>query len=153
MNPTVQTHIRPMPEISGWQEFLEQGEHYLQAACGGYARRRQVFTPEILYNLVAMAIEKFVMAALMRQGALPYNHTMADLVEALDTVFPGAITDLREQLLALDRHQEICALDTYSIRPPAMDEIPAMLELARRLRERLEHAEARAAEPGAMGNA
>ena len=138
MNTTVQMDIRPMPEISGWQEFLRQGEGYLKTASGGYARRRKIFTPEILYNLVAMAIEKFAMAALMRHGALPYNHTMADLVEAMDALFPDAIDELREGLLALDRYQEICALDSYSIRPPSTEEVPAMLELARRLKQLLD---------------
>ncbi len=153
MNTTVQTDIRPMPEISGWQEFLEQGRGYLKTATRGYGRRRKVFTPEILYNLIAMAIEKFVMAALMRQGTLPYNHTMADLVEAMDALFPDAIEEFREGLLALDHYQEICALDTYSIRPPSMAEIPAMLELAHGLRQRLESTAVRTTSPVGTGNA
>lgn len=33
----------------------------------------RAFTPEIICNLIAMAIEKFVMAVLMRHGALPYK--------------------------------------------------------------------------------
>ncbi|HEB49790.1 MAG TPA: hypothetical protein ENI89_04195 [Desulfobulbus sp.] len=144
----IQTDIRPMPEISGWEEFLEQGEGYLKTATRGYAGRRKIFTPEILYNLIAMAIEKFVMAALMRQGSLPCNHTMADLVEAMEALFPDLIAEFREDLLALDRYQEICALDTFHIRPPSMDEIPAMLDLARHLRNILENAEAQGAPPG-----
>ena len=104
--------------ILGWQDFLYDGEGYLKTAVGAHAKRRQVFTAEILYNLVAMAIEKFVMAALMRHGAMPYNHTMRDLVEAMEATFPGAINDIREGLLQLDAFQQICDLDGFSITSP-----------------------------------
>ena len=73
-----------------------------------------------------MAIEKFVMAALMSHGAMPYNHTMADLVEALEETFPGAVATIRDGLLQLDKYQEICDLEGFSIRPPEMKKIPSI---------------------------
>lgn len=121
--------------IDGWETFFEQGKAFLLTASAAYQKKKKAFTPEILYNIIAMAIEKFVMAALMKHGALPYNHTMKDLVEALDSVFPGMISDLRDQLLAMDKYQEICDVDDYNIRPPSMAEIPGMLVLATRLQE------------------
>ncbi|WP_456473287.1 hypothetical protein [Desulfolithobacter sp.] len=126
--------IRRQP-IDDWEIFLKEGLQYLATARGGHARRPGVFTPEILYNLVTMAIEKFVMAALMFHGTLPFNHTMHDLVEALEQTFPGATDPMREQLLALDRHQEICDLDTWHITPPSGQEITEMIVLAEQVRE------------------
>ena len=82
-----------------------------------------------------MAIEKFVMAALMRHGTLPYNHTMADLVESMEETFPGAIADIREGLLRLDSYQDICDPYEFTIVEIAMDEIPAMLDLAEKLQQ------------------
>lgn len=89
---TTGPELIPLAEIEpirGWEEFLQDGKGFLSTALAGYQKRQQVFTAEILYNIIAMAVEKFVMAALMRHGALPYNHTMADLVEAMETTFPG----------------------------------------------------------------
>lgn len=119
--------------IGGWEDFLKDGEGFLRTAIGAHEKQRKVFTPEILYNIIAMAIEKFVMAALMRHGALPYNHTMKDLVEAMDETFPAAIDDLREGLLKMDQYQDICDLEGFSIIPPEMEEIQGMLEIARKL--------------------
>jgi hypothetical protein len=85
-----------------------------------------------------MAIEKFVMTALMCQGKLPNNHTMKDLVEAMDEAFPGAMLDIRDGLLNLDQYQEICDVDTFNITGPAMEEIPVMLGLADRLQALVE---------------
>ena len=120
--------------IGGWEDFLKDGEGFLRTAVGAYEKRNKVFTSEILYNIIAMAIEKFVMAALMRHGALPYNHTMKDLVEAMDETFPAAIDDLREGLLKMDEYQDICDLDGFRITPPDMEEIPGMLEIGQKLK-------------------
>ncbi|MCF6188816.1 MAG: hypothetical protein L3J49_15230 [Desulfobulbaceae bacterium] len=121
------SEIKTQP-IEGWEDFLHDGEAYLKTAEGAYAKKRAVFTPEILYNIIAMAIEKFVMAALMKYGALPYNHTMGDLVEAMELTFPGALGDIREKILDLDHYQEICDVDAFMIRPPKHEEIAGMLE-------------------------
>ena len=116
--------------IEGWEDFLRDGTGFLRTAKGAYTKGIQAFTPEILYNIIAMAIEKFVMAALMQQGALPYNHTMYDLVEAMEDVFPDRIRDLKEGLLDLDSYQEICDVDSFNITPPAREEIAGMLLIA-----------------------
>lgn len=115
--------------IDGWEDFLDEGRGYLRTAIGAYTKNRAVFTPEILYNIIAMAIEKFVMAALMERGALPYNHTMGDLVEAMEETFPEKIQGLKKSLLAMDSYQEICDVDHFNIVPPEREEISWMLHL------------------------
>ena len=77
--------------ITGWQEFLEEGNQFLATAVNAHAKSKKAFTPEILYNLVAMAIEKLIMALLMKSGNLPYNHTMHDLVEAMVAAAPASL--------------------------------------------------------------
>lgn len=121
--------------IKGWEQYLQEGGQYLNTARRAFARRQQIFTAEILYNLIAMSIEKLVMGALMRSGNLPYNHTMRDLVDAMEEHFPGRLATMKDRLIALDAYQEICDIDTYNIKPPDMDEIPAMLALAEELQE------------------
>ena len=126
--------IKGKPEaIDDWDIFLHDGDAFLKTGLAAHTKGKKAFTPEILYNIVAMAIEKFVMAALMQRGALPYNHTMGDLVEAMDEVFPDAMGDLKNGLLDLDRYQEICDVDTFTVIPPALEEIPNMLALAERM--------------------
>ena len=127
--------IKAVEPIEGWKSFFDEGSAFLKTGIGAYQKNKKAFTPEILYNIVAMAIGKFVMAALMKHGALPYNHTITDLVESLDEVFPGMINEIREQLLDLDRYQEICDIDAFSISPPESDEIPGMLDLGMRMQQ------------------
>jgi len=130
--PTL-TSLTSIIPIQGWQEFLKDGNGYLRTANGAYLNGNKRFTTGILYNIIAMAIEKFVMAALMRHGTMPYNHTMIDLVEAMEDTFPGAIADIRKGLLQLDSYQDICDPYDFTIIEPGWDEIPAMLALATKL--------------------
>ncbi|MDW7771390.1 MAG: hypothetical protein SCH71_00715 [Desulfobulbaceae bacterium] len=126
--------------IRGWQNFLQDGRRYLATASAGYGRRKEIFTPKILYNIIAMSVEKFVMAALMRHGKMPYNHTMTDLVEALEEAFPHAMpADIREGLLNLDTYQDICDPYEFTIMEPGPEDIPFMLELASHLQYLVEY--------------
>lgn len=129
----VEVPLKKMP-IRGWQKFLHEGEAFLKTATAAFDRKKEVFTPEILYNIVAMSIEKFIMAALMQRGALADNHTMRDLVSSMDQVYPGGLDEIRDDLISLDGFQEICDLDSYKRTPPAMEDIPAMLKVASRLK-------------------
>lgn len=123
--------------IKGWQEFLKEGNQFLATANNAYMQRRRAFTTEILYNLVAMAVEKLIMALLMKSGKLPYNHTMHDLVESVDEFLPGEMAGLGEALKAWDGFQDICDIESYSITPPTMEQIGGMLKLALEVQSRI----------------
>lgn len=121
--------------IEGWEDFLRDGTGFLGTAQGAYGKSVKAFTTEILYNVIAMAIEKFVMAALMYRGAMPYNHTMGDLVEAMEGVFCAEIVELKGGLLKMDTFQEICDVDHYKIIPPERGDITWMLVLAEKMKD------------------
>ena len=131
----VSIHGRKERSLDGWQEFLSDGNAFLKTATAAYYQRKKTFTPEILYNIIAMAIEKFVMAAVMHSGDMPENHTMADLLRGLQKVYPDDSMQFERDLLQFDQYQEICDLDAFKIAPPCMQEIPAMLDLAHRLQD------------------
>lgn len=132
-------NLKKVQPIQGWDGFLLEGRAFLKTATAAHAGRRKAFTPEILYNIIAMAIEKFVMAALMHRGTMPYNHTMNDLVEAMEETFPGVMEGVRERLLHFGTYQDICDLDGFRIIPPGMEEIPAMIDLAYEMQTLVDH--------------
>lgn len=128
--------IRPVA-IDDWEQFRLEGEQFLKLAEGAFLHKKKSFTTEILYNLIAMAIEKLVMAALMEIGRLPYNHTMHDLVAAMEEWLPEAIRGMENSVRELDSYQEICDPYICTIKVPTAAEIQNMLALARRLELRL----------------
>lgn len=125
-----------------WMDFITEGRQFHKAALGGL-NRPDVFSPEILYNLLAMAMEKYIMGLLMYRKSLPDNHTFRDLVdglrrmEAQDPKYSGPrlADELAEELLALDAFQEICSVEGYARRGPSVEEIRNMTRTSARLRE------------------
>ncbi|MCF7816633.1 MAG: hypothetical protein K9M54_02025 [Kiritimatiellales bacterium] len=86
--------------------FMVEGDQYLNAARGG-TRRPAIFTAEILYNLLGLAIEKHIMAALIFKGTLADNHTFTDLIDATRQV--GEIdAAIASQLRKFESYQNIC---------------------------------------------
>lgn len=117
-------------QITDWRNYYHDGEKFLRTATTGQSNRPEIFTPEILYNIIAMAIEKFIMGFLMYNGDLADNHTMADMIHSMERhlQLPPA---LASDLLQLDSFQEICSLDNYSYITPTRNQIDEMLAVAR----------------------
>lgn len=115
-------------QIDNWRDYLRDGDQFLKTALNAHRRQKKTFSTDTLYNLTCMAIEKLIMAFLMKHGDLAENHTMGDLLRALEK-HCGNIGELRNKLLYLDGFQEICDLDTYTIRIPGSDDIKKILAI------------------------
>uniref|UniRef100_UPI003568EB33 hypothetical protein n=1 Tax=Pontiella sp. TaxID=2837462 RepID=UPI003568EB33 len=114
---------------NGFKPFMDEGDKYLKTAQGG-VNRPAVFTSEILYNIIGLAIEKHVMGALIAKGKLADNHTFTDLIDAADQV--GGIGDeIAGQLRKFESYQNICPVFAgYHRTEPPQDAIPEMIATA-----------------------
>jgi hypothetical protein len=117
-----------------WSEFMTEGDAYLKTARGGQ-KRPGIFTPEILYNLLAMAIEKHIMAALIFKGTLADNHTFTDMIHSARELCP--LHDaLIEKLIALESYQEICPVfDGYNRQAFPAEEVSGIVAAAEQIQQ------------------
>lgn len=115
-------------QISDWQDYFRDGEQFLRVVTGAVKKQKKTFTPEALYNITAMAIEKYIMAFLMKNGDLAENHTMGDLATALER-HTGELPGLREKLDFLDTFQDICDLEESHYIQPNEEQILTILEI------------------------
>ncbi|MDR2171034.1 MAG: hypothetical protein LBP59_12900 [Planctomycetaceae bacterium] len=115
--------------ISDWQQFFEDGRNFHKTACGA-VKRPEIFTPEIIQNIAAMAIEKYFMAIFMKRGFMPFNHTMTDLISAAAAMALPLKSDLIETLYYMDKLQQICSFDSFKITPPTETDIPRFIKAA-----------------------
>lgn len=120
-------------QIDNWREYRRDGEQFLHTATAAHQKKRKAFSTDTLYNVTCMAIEKLIMAFLMKNGDLAENHTMADLLRALQ-LHLGDIPDLTEKLLYMDTFQEICSLDNFIIHTPSEDDVVKMLAIGEDVR-------------------
>ena len=123
-------------QIEDWNNYRDDGEQFLNTAVAAFKKKKKAFSSETLYNLTCMAIEKYIMAFLMKNGDLADNHTMIDMVRSMERHLE-LNPDLVEKLLFLDQFQEICDLDNYSVRVPAEEDIITFLATGQQLREYL----------------
>lgn len=117
--------------IDDWDKYLQDGEQFMGTAIRAYETKKKAFSPEVLYNLVCMAIEKYVMATLMKNGDLAENHTMQDLVYALER-HTGPL-EIRDDLLFLGSFQEICDLDTAVYATPTDEDMAKIMDIGKRV--------------------
>lgn len=115
--------------IDDWQSFRRDGDQFLSTALAAHQKKKKAFNAEAIYNLATMAIEKFVMAFLMRHGDLADNHTMQDLVESLEKHL-GPQPELAEKFRFMDSFQEICDPYDFTIITPTEEDLVSMLETA-----------------------
>jgi hypothetical protein len=123
-------------QIDNWRDYHRHGEQFLNTACGAYSKKKKTFTADTIYNLTCMAIEKLIMAYLMKNGDLAENHTMGDLLRALQ-LHLGELPELAGKLRYMDTFQEICDIDTFTIHLPTDEDIRQFLQTGEQVRDHL----------------
>ncbi|MCB9497111.1 MAG: hypothetical protein H6686_09545 [Fibrobacteria bacterium] len=119
--------------IEGYREFQAEGDSYLKVARGA-RKRPKLFTPEIRFNLIAMAAEKHLMAILMHEGLLPEHHTFREMTQAMTHVTP-LDPETVALLLKIDAYSDICSLASYKRAIPEEDVMEALLGAAGSLQD------------------
>jgi hypothetical protein len=120
-----------------WRLYVRDGDRFLETAVAASRKRKDVFTPEILYNIVSMAIEKHIMGFLLYHNRLPDNHTLSDLADAVGLVceFDGRLS---ARIVEMDRFQNICALSDYFRETPGESDVREFLEIGGQVRDFVE---------------
>lgn len=102
-----------------WEKWLKNGDQYLKAS--GSSRKMR-FDTDIVYNLLGLSLEGYVMAILDAHNSLPENHTFTDLMDALDSVCP-IDPELRASILKYESLQSICSVDKYLRQKPTVEAV------------------------------
>ena len=117
--------------LPSWQIFFNEGVSYrmtLQKA----RSRPLIFTPVIMHNLSAMAIEKLFMALLVFDKRMPDNHTLMDLVQAVEKKFT-VNEELAKNLEYMDSLQQICTMEKYVSVPIVENDISCFIDCCDRV--------------------
>jgi len=103
-----------------WRTWIIQGDDYLKASKP--KGKKSKFGTTILYNLLSMSMESYIMAILDIHKTLPENHTYTDLINALEVTI--ALDEvLKNRILKYESIQSICSVDKFIINEPTEGEI------------------------------
>jgi len=118
--------------ISETDLFLQEGDKYLKVVLNGH-KRPEIFSLELMFNLLTLAIEKHAMAILMACGTLPENHTFMDLLDGLKWVVPVSEAN-HATLLTLHQEESMCSIDApVKARIPTAEQMADYVELGKRM--------------------
>ena len=114
-----------------WQEHIDTGRKYLQTARNGLARPA-VFPPELIYQIIAMAVEQLLVGLWQYHNQMPADHTLDGLVDGLAAICP-LDKDLSDKIKHLARFDDMCPLVPVNRSIPGDMEIRAMLAVGQQV--------------------
>lgn len=104
-----------------WEIWLGNAIGYEKAFDGRKDRSRS-FSTTIKYNLIALALESYVMAMVNYHGGLPDNHTFTDLIQAWEQVAP-IDEEIKQTILEYEDVQSLCSVNDYKRSEPTAAEV------------------------------
>ena len=114
-----------LQSITGWNDHVQSGYQYIQAARRGVSRPA-VFNNELIFQLAAMGIEKIIAGMCQYRHQMPYDHTLSGLVAELAGVCP-IDPDLIEQINQIERNDDMCTLAPERRLPPSDADVREIL--------------------------
>jgi hypothetical protein len=101
------------------------------------AEGKNIFTPVIIYNMSAMAIEKLLMGVLILHGDLPYSHTLGGMADFAKNIV-GLDDKLVNDMSIMGEMQMICSEDKISFKEPASEDISFFIDVMKRIHNHTE---------------
>jgi HEPN domain-containing protein len=121
-----------MIEYITTKEFLKEANDYYKLSVGGM-KRKNIFTNEILYNTISMALEKYIMALFVSKNELPECHTLKTMAKDMRK-FVELDDDLIEQLYYYDNMQNLCSLANYDKKSITDEDITNMISVLEKIK-------------------
>ena len=111
--------------MNSWKEMMVEGRKYLTTVSKAAGSKK--FTPVLLYNLSTIALEKYVMATCMINNYLPENHTLTDLIYAVQRFVP-IDTALQNSILQYENVQQLCSMEDYQRHDISPEDLEKFME-------------------------
>lgn len=136
MNVGVETNDSKKYKNSTWDDFYSYGVMYMSIVEKSAARRDH-FTPVLIYNMSAIAIEKLIMGVLIQNGTLPFCHTLSGMAEFSKNII-GFDEGLVNDMNVMDSMQMICSEDDISSKIPEIEDVPFFINVMKRIYQQTE---------------
>jgi len=113
-------------------KFITEAEAYYKTAHGG-VNRKHIFTNEILYNIISMSIEKYLMGFLTSKNQMPACHTLGNMIKEVKQHIP--VEDgLAKKMDHFDKLQFICSFALFKKEPISDNDIMDMITVLKEIR-------------------
>jgi len=112
-------------EITGYDVMIKGADSYYASAKKAFYKEGK-FTNELVFNILTMAVEKYLVGLLMSKGVMPMNHVIKYLLNETEEYFT-LDKSVHHHLEKVDEYLYICSLEDFTKKVPDKDELENIL--------------------------
>jgi hypothetical protein len=120
-------------EIEGYEQMIRHADGYFNTASRAYSKK-SVFSDELIFNILTMSIEKFLVGLLMSKGIMPVNHVIKYLLMETNQYF-DLDKDVSQKLEMVDHYLDICSIDEFMKITPSHEELGKLRDATEQLKK------------------
>ncbi|RKD92909.1 hypothetical protein [Mangrovibacterium diazotrophicum] len=109
-----------------WSAYFNEGVSYYNATVGGIKKGRK-FGNAVYYNMIGMALESLLTAAIMKDGYLPEHSSVSSMLRELKKKY-----DVPEEFTTesrfFNRFMNMCSLEVMEMKEPTDEDIQRMVD-------------------------
>jgi hypothetical protein len=119
-------------EIEGYQEMIKGANGYFKTVKRAFYKE-SIFSDELIFNILTMAIEKYLVGLLMSIGIMPANHVIKYLLEETGKKF---LIDqsIQKHLVSVDDYLYLCSIDNFTKNTPPREELENIIAAVDKLK-------------------
>ena len=115
------------------ESYFDAGSSYLETAKRGHSRS-SVFSGTMIYHILCLSIEKFLMGIFCCHNAIPQHNTLSDMIQEANT-FTEMPKELIEQIQSMDSILNLCDPNAPLQAIITEDQLKAMLTVGEKIRD------------------
>jgi HEPN domain-containing protein len=119
-------------EIKGYDTMIKGADSYYNSARRAFYKDTK-FTEELVFNILTMSIEKYLVGLLMSKGIMPMNHVIKYLLKETEEHFK-LDKIIQKHLSKVDDYLYICSLDDFTKKVPSKEELENILAAVEQLK-------------------
>jgi len=107
-----------------WKGFFDEAKGFHKAV--NNAVKKEKYNPETNYNIITMAVEKYLVAYLFKLNITATNHTLSGLIEEIKYQKQEVSDFIMKEIFFIDSFQYICSIEGFEMKSPSKDEVERM---------------------------
>jgi HEPN domain-containing protein len=120
--------------IEGYDTMIKGADSYYNSAKKSFYKGDNKFNEELVFNILTMSVEKYLVGLLMSKGNMPMNHVIKYLLQEAEEYFT-LDKIIHEQLAKVDDYLYICSMDDFTKKVPSKEELENILLAVDKLKE------------------
>jgi HEPN domain-containing protein len=118
--------------IERFEDIIKGANGYFKTAIRAFYKK-SVFSDELIFNILTMSIEKYLVGLLMSIGIMPANHVIKYLLEETEEHFKIDVS-IQKHLAAIDDYLYLCSVDNFTKNTPPREDLEKMINAVEKLK-------------------